>query len=265
MNRPYLSQPIAELEELFEENRSDRVVLDALLAELRLRKTERARQLLERILAIRSGKAFGVTTRAADNVVPFELSVAERIKRREPEFGEGTLLQDQVRTEEAATHRQSVEARRIAENFDALREKLLQLSRNNPMLNYRPLSRSRRHIAFVNDALESAYDRLASEDKEVIVEPLPEPSDIPLDERNEEFVAQLEYSKATDIEYQAALSGTANNARDDQFELLKLERALRDKLRVELNMSPRAKRREINIVAHAKECRFRRSRPSITG
>jgi Protein of unknown function (DUF4011) len=253
MSRPYLSRPIAELEELFEESSGDRVLLDALLAELRSRKTERARHLLARVLACRAGRVIDKTTNAGDNVVQLALSFADRFERRGPSIAEGILPQEQERIEEATTRPQSAESRRIAENFGALRAKLLQLSRNNPMLNYRPLSRSRRHIAFVNENLERAYSRLTSEDREVIIAALPEPSDIPLDERNEEFEAQLAYLKATDIEYQAALSGTANNARDDQFELLKLERALRNKLRAELAMPPTPKRKEINIVGHAKE------------
>ncbi len=253
MSRPYLSRPIAELEELFEENSDDRVLVDALLAELRQRKTERARHLLKRVLARRAGRVVDETTNAGGNVVQLTLSFADRFERRGPSVAEETLPQEQERAEEAATPAQSAESRRIAENFAALRAKLLQLSHNNPMLNYRPLSRSRRHIAFVNDNLESAYSRLASEDREVIVAPLPEPSDIPLDERNDEFEAQLAYLKATDIEYQAALNGTANNARDDQFELFKLDRALRDRLRSELGMPPRPKRKEINIFAHARE------------
>jgi hypothetical protein len=111
------------------------------------------------------------------------------------------------------------------------------------MLNYRPLSRSRRHIAFVDDSLESAYSRLAVEDREPPIISLPEPSDIPFDERNDEFEAQLAHLKSTDIDYQAALSGTAANARDDEFEILKLDRALRDRLRSDLGMPPRPKPR----------------------
>jgi Protein of unknown function (DUF4011) len=121
------------------------------------------------------------------------------------------------------------------------------------MLNYRPLSRSRRHIAFVDDSLESAYSRLAVEDREPPIISLPEPSDIPFDERNDEFEAQLAHLKSTDIDYQAALSGTAANARDDEFEILKLDRTLRDRLRSDLGMPPRPKRKNINIVAHARE------------
>jgi hypothetical protein len=163
------------------------------------------------------------------------------------------LPQEQRWAGDDGDRRPDAEGRRIAGNFAALREKLLQLSRSNPMLNYRPLPRSRRHIAFVDEAPETVYARLVADDDELNIVPLPEPADIPSDERNEEFEEQLAYLKATDIEYQAALQGTEANARDDDFEVLKLERGLRDKLRAQLGMPPRAKRKELNIVSHARE------------
>ena len=258
MLRPYLSRSIGELEMLVQGHRQEPAVLADVTAELRLRKTERARKLLERILAqgLRSPGTASIARAAPDlfdNVVRLASVRAVGAGGGKPRWAEVDLPQVQQWAPDPGDRHPDAEGRRIAGNFDALREKLLQLSRSNPMLNYRPLSRSRRHIAFVDEALETVYARLVSDDDELDIVPLREPADIPADERNEEFEEQLAYLKATDIEYQAALQGTEANARDDDFEVLKLERALRDKLRAQLGMPPRAKRKELNIVSHARE------------
>jgi very-short-patch-repair endonuclease len=257
MPRPYLSQSIDELEGLFEGHKHDPAFLTEVVVELRLRKSVRATNLLERILAagLQSTTASSSQTALAEagNVVRF--APARRVGADGGKAGlaEEELQQEQQWASDQTSRHPDAEARRIAGNFSALREKLLQLSRSNPMLNYRPLSRSRRHIAFVDESPEGVYVGLASEGKELDIVSLPEPADIPLDERNEEFETQLANLKATDIEYQAAVQGTENSARDDDFEILKLERDLRDRLRRDLGMSPRLKRKELNIVAHAKE------------
>src|SRR5271165_4244514 len=131
MRRPYLSRPIEELERLFEAKSGDHTVVGALLAELLLRKTDRSRKLLERILASRAeahGSA-GATRRVGDNVVQLSLTLGSPAKEKGLRVAEGTLPQDQTGTEQADSHAQNTEARRIAENFATLRAKLLQLSR----------------------------------------------------------------------------------------------------------------------------------------
>jgi len=82
---------------------------------------------------------------------------------------------------------------------------------------------------------------------------LPEPEDIPGDERAREFVAHLAYLKANDVEYLIKLEALRGEGRDDEFEVAKLDRWLRDKTRVELGLSPRPNRKELDLKQHARD------------
>jgi Protein of unknown function (DUF4011) len=66
--------------------------------------------------------------------------------------------------------------------FDQLRAKLLDLSRKNPMLNYRHRVGSRRQLRIVDCDLDTVLAELAGKQGELPIEALPEPDVIPADE-----------------------------------------------------------------------------------
>ena len=49
--------------------------------------------------------------------------------------------------------------------------------------------------------------------------PLPQPDDIPQDEREEDFVAALEHAKVSDLEYLTKIEALESQGRDDEIEL----------------------------------------------
>jgi hypothetical protein len=83
------------------------------------------------------------------------------------------------------------EGQRHQRLYDDLRKKLLDLSRRNPMLNYKHRAGSRRQLRVVNTSLESVFAELSTNQKELVFLPLAEPDDIPADERTDSFAAAL--------------------------------------------------------------------------
>jgi len=95
----------------------------------------------------------------------------------------------------------SNEDQRHGRLYDDLRKKLLDLSRRNPMLNYKHRAGSRRQLRIVNANLESAFAELAVKQTELSFAALPEPDDIPEDELSETFKTALGHAKSTDLDY----------------------------------------------------------------
>ncbi len=137
--------------------------------------------------------------------------------------------------------------------YEDLRKKLLDLSRRNPMLNYKHRAGSRRQLRLVDTNLESTYAELTVKQRELPFAPLPEPDDIPEDELTEAFKAALSHAKSTDLEYLTRLAALATVARQDDPSLSGLERWLRDIIREQLELPARPSRREFNLVEHARK------------
>jgi hypothetical protein len=83
--------------------------------------------------------------------------------------------------------------------YDDLRKRLLDLSRRNPMLNYKHRVGSRRQLRIVHTNLESTFAELTTKQRQLPFAPLPEPDDIPADELTDSFKAALGYAKSTDL------------------------------------------------------------------
>jgi hypothetical protein len=137
--------------------------------------------------------------------------------------------------------------------FDQLRTKLLDLSRNNPMLNYRHRAGSRRQLRIVDCDLETVLAELAGKQAELPVVALPEPDDIPADERTEGFLAALGQAKAMDLEYLTRLQALDAVARQDDAALADLDGWLREHVRRRLGLPPRPDRHAVDVVEHARK------------
>jgi len=115
------------------------------------------------------------------------------------------------------------------------RSKLLDLSSRNPLVNFRHSERSRSHIRVVNEIPELLFSKLEA-GRELTLESLPDPVLIPEDELAPDFEAALRKAKRTDEEYQQALIKLGPSPSERQKK--KLERQLRDRVRLELGMQP---------------------------
>jgi Protein of unknown function (DUF4011) len=142
---------------------------------------------------------------------------------------------------------------RLTEVYGRLRLKLLDLSKKNRMLNYNLGSRSKRHLQIVDEVMDEIYKKLAGDDTTLRIEPLDEPEDVPPEEKTEEFVGALEHAKVSHLEYLTKLEALESAGRDDEVELAKLERELRDYIRSEFGLPPRPKKAEINRADLARQ------------
>jgi very-short-patch-repair endonuclease len=136
--------------------------------------------------------------------------------------------------------------------FDQLRTRLLDLSRKNPMLDYRHRAGSRRQLRIVDCDLETVLAELAGRQGGLPVEALPEPDHIPDDERTAGFLAALGQAKAMDLEYLARLRALDTVAQDAAA-LADLDRWLRDQVRQRLGLPPRPDRDAFDVVEHARK------------
>jgi hypothetical protein len=141
----------------------------------------------------------------------------------------------------------------IKRNILRAREKLIDLTLRNGMLNFRHSETSARHVRIINQGLGAIEDSLAS-GKPFDLTPLPPVEQIPADEGTERFRTELRKAKTVDPEWLAAedarrAAGNRRRLRDKAA-----ERALRDRVRAQLNMppwlpatDPKARARELSI------------------
>ncbi len=138
---------------------------------------------------------------------------------------------------------QVFEARR---QLAALRNKLLDLSKRNRLLNYRHSRRSRDHIRIVDEVLSRIFEQLCEGDSPLTFAPLPEPNAAmldPEDENSDQFQAYLReerQSEAFQEKIEKIHSRTNENEGEESYEdeLNRLEREIRDRIRKILGMPP---------------------------
>ena len=110
------------------------------------------------------------------------------------------------------------------------------------MLNYNLGVRSKRHLQFVDEVMEEVYRKLAQEEASLSIKPLREPDDVPPEEKTEEFIAALEHAKVSNLEYLTKSQALESAGRDEEIELSKLDRELRDHVRSELGLPAEAEK-----------------------
>jgi very-short-patch-repair endonuclease len=123
----------------------------------------------------------------------------------------------------------------VRHGIQKAREKLIDLSLRNGMLNYRHSESSSRHVRVVHQLPSAVVECLASE-KSIDLVPLPPVETIPRDEDTDVFRAVLREAKAVDPEWLAAedakrAAGSRRRSKDKAA-----ERSLRDRVRVQLGM-----------------------------
>jgi hypothetical protein len=136
--------------------------------------------------------------------------------------------------------------------FDQFREGLLDLSRDNPMLNHRHRAGSRQQLRIVDCDLEALFAELAGNASEVPIVALPERDDLPDDERTAGFLTALGQARAMDAEYLARLQALDEFAGEDVAAFGNLDRWLREHVRRQLGLPPRPERNEFDVLEFAR-------------
>lgn len=133
------------------------------------------------------------------------------------------------------------------------RAKLIDLSLNNGMLNYKHSETSTRHVRLVDEKLEFLAAALTHARSLEIV-PVPPVSLVPPDEDTDDFRAALKTAKTNDPEWLAAEDARRATGGRRRFKDKAVERALRDRVRLRLGMpawrsvtDPRARAKELGI------------------
>lgn len=123
----------------------------------------------------------------------------------------------------------------VREVIQQHRTKLLDLTSRNPLISFRHSERSRSHIRIIDEIPEVLFSKLGA-GKELFFTPLPDPDMTPGDENAPAFLNLLRRAMTEDQVYRQALAelGPAPSARQRQ----KIDRELRNRLRVQLGLSP---------------------------
>ncbi len=123
----------------------------------------------------------------------------------------------------------------VERSIRALRTKLLDLTRKNRLVNFKHSASSRTHVRIIDEVPEQLFAKL-SQNGQLRLIPVPLPNQIPSDEQTPEFEAAVRSAKLSDEEFLSAIK--ALGARPRKSQLGKVERDLRNRLRLRLNMPP---------------------------
>lgn len=142
----------------------------------------------------------------------------------------------------------------IRTKIAALRPKLMDVSRRNPLINNTVRSANSSYIRVVDELPEFIWKHLVEENKTFLLTSLP-PLDIdPPDELRGEFLDALDIAKISDEEYLKGKDRINSDIDDRAFEKeAALERNLKDKVRELLGYAPRAINADISSLSeHAR-------------
>ena len=142
-------------------------------------------------------------------------------------------------------------ARYVNGRIAALRPRLLDLTRRNPLL-ATPLSpRSLTQLRIIDQPL-ARIAQLLGQGERLEFTPLPDLELDPLDEESADFQQALAAARLTDEIYLQALAAAEGRADEDPNLQRQLERALRDRLRDALGWPPRQRGTELSLEQHAR-------------
>ncbi len=142
----------------------------------------------------------------------------------------------------------------INQRIEAMRRKLQDTSRRNPLINNVLIAKSASFLRIVDEKPQSIFDNVVVNEREMVLAPLP-PVDIdPPDEEMTEFRNAFFNAQSTDEAYLKVIEKI--DFEYDEKALDKQEnadRALKDKVREALEMPPRAKSEQFSdLINHAK-------------
>jgi hypothetical protein len=142
-------------------------------------------------------------------------------------------------------------AKLVRQKIEALRPKLLDLSRRNPLIATKLGPRSNSHIRAVDELPDIVFYKL-NNGQEMRLIPLPAIDDDPRDEQTRTFGEALINARLTDDQYRLEMGSVDRDADDYIDRTRQMERSLKDRVRRALGLPPRTKETEIKLIHHAK-------------
>ncbi|WP_080654903.1 DUF4011 domain-containing protein [Bradyrhizobium japonicum] len=139
----------------------------------------------------------------------------------------------------------------VRTRIEHLRPKLLDLSRRNPLISTKLGPRSNSHLRTVDELPDVLFFKLCN-GHELQFVPLPPIDEDPRDEQTAAFRDALINARLTDETYVEAMEAVDRDGDDYLDKTRAADRDLRDRLRQQLGMAPRAQKSEANLSQHAK-------------
>jgi len=143
-----------------------------------------------------------------------------------------------------------VRAKLAAQSVEKLRTKLLDQTARNPLLNYRHSDRARAQIRVIDEVPNFIYSQLA-EGNALSFRALDEPPDEPKDEKTDSFQMAVEAARLEDEEYLTELRKLEDDNPNDPA-YLRLDRHLKDRVRLSLGLPARPTRSTISLAECAR-------------
>ena len=142
----------------------------------------------------------------------------------------------------------------IKQKIISLRPKLMDTSRNSPLINNSISARSAAFIRIIDEKPQSIYNKLVKEEAKLTLASLPSLDEDPPDENNREFREALEVSSSTDQKYIDVIEAIDADNDEKSFEKqAQAERELKDRTRELLGYAQRITSSETTTLAtHAR-------------
>lgn len=130
-----------------------------------------------------------------------------------------------------------------------LRQKLLDLSKKNPLIAFKHTTRGASHVRIIDERPDLLFETLSQES--MGFEPLPGEDRVPADENTGDFQIAYERARLTDPEFLAA-TDKIGDSEEDAARLQQAERQLRARVRHLLGLPPLEQGKTIDVHALAK-------------
>jgi len=138
-----------------------------------------------------------------------------------------------------------------AQTIERLRAKLLDLTGRNPLLNYRHSDRARAQVRVIDELPDFLFSRLG-EGKALAFRALESPRGELRDEDTDAFQMTLEAARLEDEKYLDDLKKRPDDDPNDPA-FVRMERALRDRVRATLGLPPRPDQRAMPVGEYARQ------------
>ncbi len=132
-----------------------------------------------------------------------------------------------------------------------LRQRLLDLSNKNRLLNFKHQTRGARQVRVVDESLPLLFEQLARGDAAEL-QPLPPLPKEPPDEQTAEFIDALGIARLTDSKYLRGLAAILEDDDNAETRTRDLERELRDRMRKKVGLPSRLRLEGPSLIEHAR-------------
>ncbi|WP_265571058.1 DUF4011 domain-containing protein [Sphingomicrobium nitratireducens] len=246
-SRPYLNDSLQQLHERAQSAQNDAAQLDRILSELARRKTKGAQELRKsvynRIDELESGGKVSSDWRPLSDGQLDMLELETEADAPQSGLSKPQRTQEPISPEDARRYRLAEEA--IAD----LREKLLDLSRRNPLISFKHSTRAAGQLRIVDERIDKLFAALGR--GAMGFEHLPGEDVTPADEKTHDFTMALERAKLTDVAYLKSIDDLADDE-DDVVAWQAAERALRYRVREELGLPKIEYGKKVDVRSLAK-------------